>query len=142
MSILVIATFLIAALSATYAFAAETAGSSVNVTAVVMFLVFVGATLGITYWAARKTKTAADFYSAGGGLTDYEILAVVCHERYALGGADPTGEYSAEFTEWCSESSEIFADLEAGGDLATLNERFDGILPIGDAPVAGSAATS
>ena len=72
MSILVIATFLIAALSATYAFAAETAGSSVNVTAVVMFLVFVGATLGITYWAARKTKTAADFYSAGGGLTGFQ----------------------------------------------------------------------
>ena len=72
MSILVIATFLIAALSATYAFAAETAGSSVNVTAVVMFLVFVGATLGITYWAARKTNTAADFYSAGGGLTGFQ----------------------------------------------------------------------
>ncbi len=26
---------------------------------------------------------------AGGGLTDYEILGVVCHERYTLGGADP-----------------------------------------------------
>jgi len=72
MSILVIATFLIAVLSATYAFAAETAGRSVNVTAIIMFVVFVGATLGITYWAARRTKTAADFYSAGGGLTGFQ----------------------------------------------------------------------
>ena len=89
-----------------------------------------------------KGPMPAQGATAGGGLTDYEILAVVCHERYALGGADPTGEYSAEFTEWCSESSEIFADLEAGGTLSTLNERFDGIVPIGDAPAAGSAATS
>ena len=28
--------------------------------------------------------------TAGGDLTDAEILAVVCHERYTLGGADPT----------------------------------------------------
>ncbi|HEY5664538.1 MAG TPA: hypothetical protein VIS05_10940 [Ilumatobacter sp.] len=79
---------------------------------------------------------------AGGSLTDYEILAVVCHERYALGGADPQGEYAAEYETWCSEGSEIFADLEAGGDLATLSDRFDATMPIGDAPVPGSAASS
>ncbi|KAF0224503.1 MAG: cation/acetate [Rhodospirillaceae bacterium] len=37
--------------------------------AIVMFAIFVGGTLGITYWAARKNKTAADFYAAGGGIT-------------------------------------------------------------------------
>ncbi len=42
---------------------------ALNVNAIVMFLVFVGATLGITYWAAKKTKTAKDFYAAGGGIT-------------------------------------------------------------------------
>ena len=68
----VIAAFLIAVLSATYAYAAEGGGSSVNVTAIIMFLIFVGATLGITYWAAQKTKTAADFYSAGGGLSGFQ----------------------------------------------------------------------
>jgi cation/acetate symporter len=72
MNILVLAAFLIAALTATDADAAEMAGSSVNVTAVVMFLVFVGATLVITYWAARRTKTAADFYSASGGLSGFQ----------------------------------------------------------------------
>ncbi len=40
-----------------------------NVNAIVMFLIFVAATLGITYWAAKKTKTAKDFYAAGGGIT-------------------------------------------------------------------------
>jgi hypothetical protein len=78
---------------------------------------------------------------AGGALTDYEILSVVCHERYVLGGADPDGEYAEEFEEWCSEESEIFVDLEAGGVLADLEDRFDGILPIGDAPAPGSAPT-
>ena len=34
-----------------------------------MFLGFVVLTLLITYWAARRTKTAADFYAAGGGIT-------------------------------------------------------------------------
>lgn len=42
---------------------------ALNVNAIVMFLLFVGATLGITYWAAKKTKTAKDFYAAGGGIT-------------------------------------------------------------------------
>ncbi len=43
-----------------------------NVAAVVMFLIFVGATLGITYWAAKRTKTAKDFYTAGGGITGFQ----------------------------------------------------------------------
>lgn len=40
-----------------------------NWTAIWMFLVFVAATLGITYWAARRTHSAKDFYTAGGGIT-------------------------------------------------------------------------
>jgi cation/acetate symporter len=40
-----------------------------NVPAIVMFLLFVLATLGITYWASKKTKSASDFYTAGGGIT-------------------------------------------------------------------------
>ena len=40
-----------------------------NWTAIVMFLLFVLGTLGITYRAATQTKSAADFYAAGGGIT-------------------------------------------------------------------------
>jgi cation/acetate symporter len=43
-----------------------------NVAAIVMFLIFVAATLGITYWAAKRTKSAADFYAAGGGVTGFQ----------------------------------------------------------------------
>jgi len=40
-----------------------------NLEAIAMFLMFVAATLGITKWAAGRTKSAADFYAAGGGIT-------------------------------------------------------------------------
>ncbi|TXG86211.1 MAG: cation acetate symporter, partial [Rhodocyclaceae bacterium] len=44
----------------------------VNVSAIAMFVVFVMSTLGITYWAASKTKSTADFYTAGGGITGFQ----------------------------------------------------------------------
>jgi cation/acetate symporter len=43
-----------------------------NWTAIAMFAIFVGATLWITKWAAAKTKSAADFYTAGGGITGFQ----------------------------------------------------------------------
>ncbi|MGC1584611.1 MAG: cation acetate symporter, partial [Rhodomicrobium sp.] len=42
---------------------------ALNVEAIVMFAVFVGLTLIITYIAAKRTKSASDFYAAGGGIT-------------------------------------------------------------------------
>ena len=76
-----------------------------------------------------------------GELTDPELLAVVCHERYTLGGADATAAFAAEFEMWCAEESEIFAGLEAGDfTLPTLHESVEGIIPIGTEPAAGSPA--
>ena len=43
-----------------------------NIAAIVMFAIFVGLTLVITYWAASRTKTASDFYTAGGGITGFQ----------------------------------------------------------------------
>lgn len=45
---------------------------AVNVTAIAMFVAFVIGTLFITYWAARRTKSAKDFYAAGGGITGFQ----------------------------------------------------------------------
>jgi cation/acetate symporter len=45
---------------------------ALNYPAIVMFFIFVAATLGITYWAAQRTKSAADFYAAGGGITGFQ----------------------------------------------------------------------
>ncbi len=43
-----------------------------NWTAIIMFAVFVVGTLFITKWAAKQTKSAADFYTAGGGITGFQ----------------------------------------------------------------------
>ena len=43
-----------------------------NWTAIIMFGAFVAGTLYITKWAAAKTKSAADFYTAGGGITGFQ----------------------------------------------------------------------
>lgn len=43
-----------------------------NWTAIGMFGIFVVATLFITKWAAARTKSAADFYTAGGGITGFQ----------------------------------------------------------------------
>ena len=43
-----------------------------NMAAIVMFLIFVALTLAITYQAARRTRSAADFYAAGGGVTGFQ----------------------------------------------------------------------
>ena len=50
----------------------NTAKQATNWTAIAMFGIFVGGTLFITKWAAGKTKTAADFYTAGGGITGFQ----------------------------------------------------------------------
>jgi cation/acetate symporter len=44
----------------------------VNVMAIAMFLLFVLFTLGVTFWASRRTKSAADFYTAGGGISGFQ----------------------------------------------------------------------
>ncbi len=78
----------------------------------------------------------------GGQLTQYEIVAVVCHERYDLGGADPTSEeYADEYETWCSEESPLFADLEAGAYDYTSPELvadYDSVMPIGPEAIPGS----
>jgi cation/acetate symporter len=50
----------------------ETAKQSTNWTAIILFVGFVAATLGITKWAASRTRSAADFYTAGGSITGFQ----------------------------------------------------------------------
>ena len=37
-----------------------------------MFAMIIGVTMGVVVWAAKKTQTAADFYTAGGGITGFQ----------------------------------------------------------------------
>jgi cation/acetate symporter len=50
----------------------QTVQQATNWTAIAMFAAFVGLTLVITRWAAARTRTAADFYTAGGGVTGFQ----------------------------------------------------------------------
>lgn len=56
------------AMQPTLLLAEAAAGHGLNALSVVFFLLFVGITLGVTYWASQRTKTTAAFYT-GGGIT-------------------------------------------------------------------------
>ncbi|MDR3454546.1 MAG: cation acetate symporter [Rhodoferax sp.] len=50
----------------------QVAKQATNWTAIAMFAGFVLLTLWITKWAASRTRSAADFYTAGGGITGFQ----------------------------------------------------------------------
>jgi len=50
----------------------EATKRELNIPAIIMFFIFVGGTLVITYWAAKRTKSASDFYTAGGGISGFQ----------------------------------------------------------------------
>jgi cation/acetate symporter len=55
-------------------FAAEATGttSGARTLTIVLFIIFVAATLGITIWASRQTRTATDFYAGGRGFSGFQ----------------------------------------------------------------------
>lgn len=87
--------------------------------------------------------------SQNGQLSDEEIVAVVCHERYTLGGADPTSEeYAAEYEAWCSPEAPVFNEIAQGTIILNSDdpiEPFDingepfFVSAIGSVPIPGSA---
>lgn len=54
------------------AFTGEVEKQPLNITAIIMFFIFVGATLYITYWAAKQNRSTKDFYTAGGGISGFQ----------------------------------------------------------------------
>ena len=69
----ILSLFIVASLTVAFAAGADlgagTKADELNIPAIVMFFIFVAGTLGITYWASKRTKSASDFYTAGGGIT-------------------------------------------------------------------------
>ncbi|HEX9258698.1 MAG TPA: cytochrome c [Acidimicrobiales bacterium] len=53
--------------------------------------------------------------TAGGELTDVEILEVICHERVTLGGEDPASDEAAS---WCTAEGENYLKVVEGGFAA------------------------
>ena len=68
------------ALAATLPFAANAADAisgaverqPTNWQAIIMFLIFVVFTLGITYWASKRVRSRNDYYTAGGNITGFQ----------------------------------------------------------------------
>ena len=60
------------ALLSMFAQPAFAATGQANTSAIVMFLLFIAGTMVITWWAARKTQTTSDFYTAGGGISGFQ----------------------------------------------------------------------
>ena len=76
----------------------------------------------------------------GGALTEDQILAVVCHERYTLSGADATGQYLEEYERWCSPEAPAYAGLEDGSlTFENLAEELEGAAPVGLEPAPMTA---
>lgn len=83
------------------AFAAALEGEAqrqpINWVAIAMFVAFVGLTLWITKAAAARTRTASDFYTAGGGITGFQ------------NGLAMAGDYMSAAS-FLGISAQIFAD--------------------------------
>lgn len=60
------------ALWAAGALEGEVQRQPMNTSAIMMFLVFVGGTLYITYWASKRNTSTSDFYTAGGSITGFQ----------------------------------------------------------------------
>ena len=54
------------------AISGEVQRQPLNISAIVMFVVFVAATLFITYWASKRNRSASDYYAAGGRITGFQ----------------------------------------------------------------------
>ncbi|HEY7707191.1 MAG TPA: hypothetical protein VH968_08500, partial [Gaiellaceae bacterium] len=52
--------------------AAKFVPGEANSVAIACFLVFVGVALGISWWAARRTRTTDHYYAAGGNVTGFQ----------------------------------------------------------------------
>jgi mono/diheme cytochrome c family protein len=76
--------------------------------------------LGVPYGSGRhvggvRGQMPSWGEGAGGELTDVELLAVVCHERYDLSTGDQT---SKEFIDWCTEDGAKWLAVGDGGFAA------------------------
>ncbi len=65
----VAALLLLPGLTCADAIGGEVHRQPLNIQAIVMFILFVGATLYITYWASKRTRSRQDYYTAGGRIT-------------------------------------------------------------------------
>jgi cation/acetate symporter len=94
---LVLICLAIPALAFAEALTGETDKQATNWSAISMFALFVVMTLAITRWAAKRVRSASDFYTAGGGITGFQ------------NGLAIAGDYMSAAS-FLGISAQIFAD--------------------------------
>ena len=101
------------------ALSGEVEKQALNISAIVMFVLFVGATLVITYWAAKRTSTASDFYTAGGGITGFQNGLAIAGDYIIARNSTITGSIgvvfiSADVSELAKKIGIDFTVLKSG----------------------------
>jgi mono/diheme cytochrome c family protein len=87
------------------------------------------------------TKARGSMPGQSGQLTEAQILAVVCHERFTLGGADPTGASQKEYANWCAPDAPAWLALEDGSvTFDNVDTKVPGAIKVGKDPAPGSSA--
>ena len=90
---------------------------------------------------AHVAKAKGVMPAQAGQLTEAQILAVVCHELFTLGGADPIGANETEFNDWCAEDSPAWTALEDGSaTFDNIDTKVTGAIKVGTEPAPGSSA--
>ncbi|HEY0286249.1 MAG TPA: sodium/solute symporter [Pseudomonas sp.] len=76
---------LILPLTVTPAFAADAHARSTSGISISLFMLVIATTLYITWWAARKTKTASDFYNGGGQISGFQNGLAIAGDAMSAG---------------------------------------------------------
>ncbi|MDQ1882565.1 cation acetate symporter [Aeromonas salmonicida] len=71
-SLLLLASLASSPLLAAEALTGDVNRHPLNISAIVMFVIFVAGTLFITYWASKRNRSASDYYAAGGRITGFQ----------------------------------------------------------------------
>jgi mono/diheme cytochrome c family protein len=96
---------------------------------------------GGTHITKARGVMPAQGLKFNGALTEPQILAVVCHERFTLGGADPAGAYQKEYDTWCAPDAPAWTALEDGSaNFDNIDTKVKDALKVGTEPKAGSSA--
>src|SRR4028119_1447146 len=75
-----------------------------NPVSIAFFLGFVLVTLGITYWAAKRTRSTSEFYAAGGGISGFQNGLALAGDFMSaasflgIAGLVATGGYDGDIT--------------------------------------------
>lgn len=107
------------ALAATLPFAANAADAisgaverqPTNWQAIIMFLIFVVFTLGITYWASKRVRSRNDYYTAGGNITGFQNGLAIAGDY--MSAASFLGISALVITDsWPGQARTLFGDHE------------------------------